>query len=172
MQRIRSAGILLFITLQKSPNSEYSNSTAAALCINKHGFGRIRSSRSVLMYDPWLLSSAKKLGVTEVPLEVVNFISHATQSRLRSLLEKVSAVAQHRTDGGKVRMAHSHVYSEHAARRCVGICLTPPEYLLPPSCRMKNITNKCQTFVLNFVFLSSWSELRNRGKTNKRERSC
>lgn len=38
-----------------------------------------------------------------MPLEVVNFISHATQSRLRSLLEKVSAVAQHRTDGGKVR---------------------------------------------------------------------
>ncbi|XP_018534996.1 transcription initiation factor TFIID subunit 4 isoform X2 [Lates calcarifer] len=48
-----------------------------------------------------ILDSAKKLGVTEVPLEVVNFISHATQSRLRSLLEKVSAVAQHRTDGGK-----------------------------------------------------------------------
>lgn len=62
-------------------------------------------------------SSAKRLGVTEVPLEVVNFISHATQSRLRSLLEKVSAVAQHRTDGGKVRMAHSHVHAEHAARR-------------------------------------------------------
>lgn len=47
--------------------------------------------------------AAKKLGVTEVSLEVVNFISHATQSRLRSLLEKVSAVAQHRTDGGKAR---------------------------------------------------------------------
>ncbi|TWW53124.1 TFIID subunit 4 RNA polymerase II TBP-associated factor subunit C, partial [Takifugu flavidus] len=48
-----------------------------------------------------ILDTAKKLGVSEVPLEVVNFISHATQSRLRSLLEKVSAVAQHRTDGGK-----------------------------------------------------------------------
>ncbi|XP_029993002.1 transcription initiation factor TFIID subunit 4-like isoform X1 [Sphaeramia orbicularis] len=48
-----------------------------------------------------ILDTAKKLGVTEVPLEVVNFISHATQSRLRSVLEKVSAVAQHRTDGGK-----------------------------------------------------------------------
>ncbi|XP_039987956.1 transcription initiation factor TFIID subunit 4-like isoform X2 [Xiphias gladius] len=48
-----------------------------------------------------ILDTAKKLGVTEVPLDVVNFISHATQSRLRSLLEKVSAVAQHRTDGGK-----------------------------------------------------------------------
>ncbi|XP_051808091.1 transcription initiation factor TFIID subunit 4-like [Acanthochromis polyacanthus] len=48
-----------------------------------------------------ILDTAKKLGVTEVPLEVVNFVSHATQSRLRSLLERVSAVAQHRTDGGK-----------------------------------------------------------------------
>lgn len=75
------------------------------------------------MHNLGRLSSAKKLGVTEVPLEVVNFISHATQSRLRSLLEKVSSVAQHRTDGGKVRMAHSHVYAEDAARRCKGICL-------------------------------------------------
>ncbi|XP_041851978.1 transcription initiation factor TFIID subunit 4-like [Melanotaenia boesemani] len=48
-----------------------------------------------------ILDTAKKLGVTEVPLDVVNIISHATQSRLRSLLEKVSVVAQHRTDGGK-----------------------------------------------------------------------
>ncbi|KAK2880665.1 transcription initiation factor TFIID subunit 4-like [Channa argus] len=48
-----------------------------------------------------ILDTAKKLGVTEVPLDVVNLISHATQSRMRSLLEKVSAVAQHRADGGK-----------------------------------------------------------------------
>ncbi|XP_035497261.2 transcription initiation factor TFIID subunit 4-like isoform X1 [Scophthalmus maximus] len=48
-----------------------------------------------------VLDTAKKLGVSEVPLEVVNFISHATQTRLRSLLEKVSSVALHRTDGGK-----------------------------------------------------------------------
>ncbi|XP_070763577.1 transcription initiation factor TFIID subunit 4-like [Enoplosus armatus] len=53
-----------------------------------------------------ILETAKKLGVAEVPLEVVNFISHATQSRLRSLLEKVSAVAQHRTDGGKDEEHH------------------------------------------------------------------
>lgn len=81
-----------------------------------------KPSQSMFVDNLWLLSSAKKLGVSEVPLEVVNFISHATQSRLRSLLEKVSAVAQHRTDGGKVRMAHTHVYLEHAARRCKGIC--------------------------------------------------
>ncbi|XP_074532812.1 transcription initiation factor TFIID subunit 4-like isoform X2 [Halichoeres trimaculatus] len=53
-----------------------------------------------------ILDTAKKLGVSEVPLEVVNLISHATQSRLRSLLEKVSAVAQHRTDGGKDEEHH------------------------------------------------------------------
>ncbi|XP_026166679.1 transcription initiation factor TFIID subunit 4-like isoform X2 [Mastacembelus armatus] len=53
-----------------------------------------------------ILDTAKKLGVTEVPLEVVNLISHATQSRLRSLLEKVSAIAQHRADGGKDEELH------------------------------------------------------------------
>ncbi|XP_053283556.1 transcription initiation factor TFIID subunit 4 [Pleuronectes platessa] len=67
---------------------------------------KIRSCKDEAFLPPGLLhrrilDTAKKLGVSEVPLEVVNFISHATQSRLRSLLEKVSAVAQHRTDGGK-----------------------------------------------------------------------
>ncbi len=47
--------------------------------------------------------SAKKFGVTEVSMETVTLISHATQSRLRSMLEKVSAVAQHRVDSCKVR---------------------------------------------------------------------
>uniref|UniRef100_A0A3Q4BEF2 TAFH domain-containing protein n=1 Tax=Mola mola TaxID=94237 RepID=A0A3Q4BEF2_MOLML len=63
-----------------------------------------------------ILDTAKKLGVTEVPLEVVNFISHATQSRLRSLLEKVSAVAQHRTDGGKARNTHRLRFFEQLER--------------------------------------------------------
>ncbi|KAM8861594.1 transcription initiation factor TFIID subunit 4-like isoform 1-T1 [Synchiropus picturatus] len=67
---------------------------------------KIRSCKDEAFLPPGLLhrrilDSARKLGVTEVPLEVVNFISHATQSRLRSLLEKVSLVAQHRADGGK-----------------------------------------------------------------------
>ncbi|XP_040024153.2 transcription initiation factor TFIID subunit 4-like [Gasterosteus aculeatus] len=55
-----------------------------------------------------ILDTAKKLGVTEVPLEVVNLVSHATQSRLRSLLEKVSVVAQHRMDGGKDEEQHEY----------------------------------------------------------------
>ncbi|KAM7397205.1 hypothetical protein PAMP_020197 [Pampus punctatissimus] len=45
-----------------------------------------------------ILDTAKKLGVTEVPLEVVNFISHATQSRLRSLLEKDEEHHEQTTD--------------------------------------------------------------------------
>ncbi|XP_065147984.1 transcription initiation factor TFIID subunit 4 isoform X2 [Paramisgurnus dabryanus] len=48
-----------------------------------------------------LLETAKKFGVTEVSMETVTLISHATQSRLRSMLEKVTAVAQHRADSCK-----------------------------------------------------------------------
>uniref|UniRef100_A0A8B9KK75 TAFH domain-containing protein n=1 Tax=Astyanax mexicanus TaxID=7994 RepID=A0A8B9KK75_ASTMX len=48
-----------------------------------------------------ILETAKKYGVTEVPLEAVNFISHATQSRLRTVLEKVTSIAQHRMDSNK-----------------------------------------------------------------------
>ncbi|XP_051978798.1 transcription initiation factor TFIID subunit 4-like [Xyrauchen texanus] len=48
-----------------------------------------------------LLETAKKFGVTEVSMETVTLISHATQSRLRSVLENVSVVAQHRTDSCK-----------------------------------------------------------------------
>ncbi|XP_052438688.1 transcription initiation factor TFIID subunit 4 isoform X2 [Carassius gibelio] len=48
-----------------------------------------------------ILETAKRFGVTDVPLETVNFISHATQSRLRTVLEKVSSIAQHRMDSCK-----------------------------------------------------------------------
>ncbi|KAG7333459.1 hypothetical protein KOW79_003594 [Hemibagrus wyckioides] len=48
-----------------------------------------------------ILETAKKYGVTEVPLEAVNFIAHATQTRLRTVLEKVSFIAQHRMDSCK-----------------------------------------------------------------------
>ncbi|XP_061697150.1 transcription initiation factor TFIID subunit 4-like isoform X2 [Syngnathoides biaculeatus] len=53
-----------------------------------------------------LVDTARRLGVSEVPLEVVNLVSHATQSRLRSLLEKVSALAQHRSDAIKDEEHH------------------------------------------------------------------
>ncbi|KAK7160031.1 hypothetical protein R3I93_007857 [Phoxinus phoxinus] len=48
-----------------------------------------------------ILETAKKFGVTDVPLEAVSFISHATQSRLRTVLEKVSSIAQNRMDSCK-----------------------------------------------------------------------
>lgn len=46
--------------------------------------------------------TAKKFGVTDVPVEAVTFISHATQSRLRTMVEKISIIAQHRLDSCKV----------------------------------------------------------------------
>jgi len=53
--------------------------------------------------------------VTEVPMEAVTFISHATQSRLRTVVEKVSIIAQHRLDSCKVKNAlthtHKHTYT-------------------------------------------------------------
>uniref|UniRef100_A0A8C8M3J3 TAFH domain-containing protein n=1 Tax=Oncorhynchus tshawytscha TaxID=74940 RepID=A0A8C8M3J3_ONCTS len=67
---------------------------------------KIRSCKDEAFLPPGLLhrrimETAKRFGVTEVPAEAVNYISHATQARLRSVLEKVSTIAQHRTDGGK-----------------------------------------------------------------------
>nr|XP_046240566.1 transcription initiation factor TFIID subunit 4 [Scatophagus argus] len=41
-----------------------------------------------------MLEIGRRYGVTELGAEVVNFVSHATQQRLRSLLENVSQVAQ------------------------------------------------------------------------------
>uniref|UniRef100_A0A8D0A414 Si:dkey-219c3.2 n=1 Tax=Sander lucioperca TaxID=283035 RepID=A0A8D0A414_SANLU len=72
---------------------------------------KIRSCKDEAFLPPGLLhrrimDTAKKLGVSEVPLDVVNLVSHATQSRLRALLEKVSAVAQHRSDAGKDEEHH------------------------------------------------------------------
>ncbi|XP_041252190.1 transcription initiation factor TFIID subunit 4-like isoform X3 [Onychostruthus taczanowskii] len=48
-----------------------------------------------------ILETAKKLGITDVPAEVVTFISHATQSRLRTVIEKVTVITQHRMESYK-----------------------------------------------------------------------
>ncbi|KAI1235354.1 hypothetical protein IHE44_0002213 [Lamprotornis superbus] len=48
-----------------------------------------------------ILDTAKKLGITDVPAEVVTFISHATQNRLRAVLEKVTVITQHRMESYK-----------------------------------------------------------------------
>lgn len=46
--------------------------------------------------------SAKKFGIDEVPSDVINLISHATQERLRDFLEKLSTIAEHRSEIYKV----------------------------------------------------------------------
>ncbi|XP_075796206.1 transcription initiation factor TFIID subunit 4-like isoform X2 [Pelodiscus sinensis] len=48
-----------------------------------------------------ILEMAKKLGITDVPAEVITFISHATQNRLRTVIEKVTMVTQHRMESHK-----------------------------------------------------------------------
>ncbi|KAF1563868.1 UNVERIFIED_CONTAM: Transcription initiation factor TFIID subunit 4, partial [Eudyptes robustus] len=48
-----------------------------------------------------ILEMAKKLGITDVPAEVVTFISHATQNRLRTVIEKVTVITQHRMESYK-----------------------------------------------------------------------
>uniref|UniRef100_A0A8C7GF78 TAFH domain-containing protein n=1 Tax=Oncorhynchus kisutch TaxID=8019 RepID=A0A8C7GF78_ONCKI len=81
--------------------------SARILATNSELVGtHIRSCKDESFLHPGLLhrrilETAKKFGVSEVPMEAVNFISHATQSRLRTVLEKVSSIAQHRMDGGK-----------------------------------------------------------------------
>ncbi|KAA0715271.1 TFIID subunit 4 RNA polymerase II [Triplophysa tibetana] len=81
--------------------------SARILATNSELVGtQIRSCKDEAFIPPGLLhrrilETAKRFGVTEVALEAVNFISHATQSRLRTVLEKVSSIAQHRMDSCK-----------------------------------------------------------------------
>ncbi|XP_020512528.2 transcription initiation factor TFIID subunit 4 isoform X3 [Labrus bergylta] len=81
--------------------------SARILATNSELVGtQIRSCKDEAFLHPGLLhrrilETAKKFGVTEVPMEAVTFISHATQSRLRTVVEKVSTIAQHRLDACK-----------------------------------------------------------------------
>ncbi|XP_072321995.1 transcription initiation factor TFIID subunit 4-like isoform X3 [Eucyclogobius newberryi] len=81
--------------------------SARILATNSELVGtQIRSCKDEAFLHPGLLhrrilETAKKYGVTEVPMEAVTFISHATQSRLRTMVEKVSVIAQHRLDSCK-----------------------------------------------------------------------
>lgn len=55
------------------------------------------------------VSAARGFGVNEVMADVVSLVSHATEARLRSTLENVSALARHRTDPSKVRTCYLNV---------------------------------------------------------------
>lgn len=45
---------------------------------------------------------ARKHGLEEPSLEVASLISHATQERLKNLVEKLAVIAEHRIDLNKV----------------------------------------------------------------------
>ncbi|XP_023188749.1 transcription initiation factor TFIID subunit 4-like isoform X5 [Xiphophorus maculatus] len=81
--------------------------SARILATNSELVGtQIRSCKDEAFLQPGLLhrrilETAKKFGVTEVPMEAVTFISHAAQSRLRTVVQKVSIIAQHRIDSCK-----------------------------------------------------------------------
>lgn len=45
---------------------------------------------------------AQKRGLEEVSQDVVNLISHASQTRLKNLIERLSVIAEHRLDNPKV----------------------------------------------------------------------
>ena len=49
--------------------------------------------------------TAKKYGLEDIPPDVANLISHATQERLRNLLEKLSVTSEHRLEIYKVTLA-------------------------------------------------------------------
>ncbi|XP_077572351.1 transcription initiation factor TFIID subunit 4-like isoform X2 [Stigmatopora nigra] len=56
-----------------------------------------------------ILRTGRALGVTEVLPEAVALVSHATQERLRALLEKLSVAAQHRKAAPKEDFRHERV---------------------------------------------------------------
>lgn len=47
--------------------------------------------------------AAVKYGIEEIPSDVVALISHATQERLKTLVQKLGIVAEHRLENIKVR---------------------------------------------------------------------
>ncbi|XP_061894555.1 transcription initiation factor TFIID subunit 4-like isoform X2 [Entelurus aequoreus] len=56
-----------------------------------------------------ILHTGREVGVTEVGPEVVALVSHATQEYLRGILEKLSAMAEHRKAGLKEDLQHTKV---------------------------------------------------------------
>ncbi|XP_067086297.1 transcription initiation factor TFIID subunit 4 [Osmerus mordax] len=56
-----------------------------------------------------ILHAGEAVGVSEVGPDVVSLVSHATQERLRELLEKVTVVAQHRKMALKEDFRHTQV---------------------------------------------------------------
>ena len=54
---------------------------------------------------------ARSHGLEDVPQEVATLISHATQERLRNVLEKLATIAEHRLEIYKVAVNTSAILS-------------------------------------------------------------
>ena len=52
--------------------------------------------------------TAKKHGLDEAPQGMLNIISHATQERLRNVVERLATIAEHRIEVYKVTTSRSH----------------------------------------------------------------
>lgn len=61
----------------------------------------------------------------ELNSDVVNFISHATQKRLRGLLEKLTVIAQHRVSTHKVKEIISKFCAKFSCFAALKVNLLP-----------------------------------------------
>uniref|UniRef100_UPI00398EB309 transcription initiation factor TFIID subunit 4-like n=1 Tax=Pristiophorus japonicus TaxID=55135 RepID=UPI00398EB309 len=48
-----------------------------------------------------ILETAKRFGITDVPIDIVNTVSHATQERLKTVIGNLTSIAQHRMETHK-----------------------------------------------------------------------
>lgn len=78
-------------------------------CMELEAIGQYCAKRSAVIQlriltflTNFIFGTGKKHGITDVHPDVVNFVSHATQQRLQTLVEKISEVAQQRNITYKV----------------------------------------------------------------------
>ncbi|XP_007906140.2 transcription initiation factor TFIID subunit 4 [Callorhinchus milii] len=45
-----------------------------------------------------MLETAKRFGISDIPVDIVNTVSHATQERLKTVIGKLTSIAQHRME--------------------------------------------------------------------------
>ncbi|KAI1889188.1 hypothetical protein AGOR_G00176550 [Albula goreensis] len=61
-----------------------------------------------------LLETGRRHGITDVSLDAISLVSHATQERMRELLEKLTVVAQHRKISLKDDFRHRQISDTRA----------------------------------------------------------
>ena len=68
-------------------------------------------------YVYFFFYKARSHGLEDVPQEVATLISHATQERLRNVLEKLATIAEHRLEIYKVAVNTSAILSFNVQKR-------------------------------------------------------